>query len=150
MSKTFTPIRLLRVVARTVLVIVALFWFIFAVLSGAGQYGEGIGAVVRNLPNALPWLALFGLVVAAFRWEFVGGALVALAGLGSIVFFKAWQVPIVLLGVSFPLVVGGMALILCSYGDRVTRWRHGHPYRDNLKSGDHARTQDKPERDGGT
>lgn len=120
MSEPSRGIRILRIAARTLLVVTALVWFVFAVLSGAGQYGDGIDAVVRNLPNALPWLALLAMVAVAFRWELIGGALIALAGFGSLLFFHAWSAPIVLLGVSLPLIAAGTALIVCWYCDRLS------------------------------
>lgn len=118
MSQPLTSTRVLRITARTLLVVITLVWFVFAVLSGAGQFGEGIGALVQNLPNALPWLALSGLVAVAFYWELIGGALLTLAGFGSIVFFHAWTAPIVLFSVALPLIAAGLALIVCWYRDR--------------------------------
>ena len=112
------PTAILRPMARAVLVTLALFWFGFAVLSGAEQDGQGIGALLRNLPNALPWLGLFAIVYVAFRWEGVGGAILILAGGVAAVFFNAWDAPVVLLGVCLPLVVIGAAFIACHYLDR--------------------------------
>ncbi|WP_050932031.1 DUF7670 domain-containing protein [Aestuariivita boseongensis] len=111
-------VRILRLVVRTLLVALALFWFIFAWLSGAAEYGQGIGAVIRNLPNSVPWLFLFIIVYIAFRWELAGGILIMLAGLGSVVFFDAWAAPVVLLGVSLPLVAAGATLVACHIIDR--------------------------------
>ncbi len=118
MSSPSGKIRILLLVVRTLLAALALFWFAFALLSGSDQYGQGIGAVLRNLPNALPWLALFAFVYIAFRWELVGGILVVLAGLASMVFFNAWTAPIVLFGVALPLIAAGAALIAFDYLDR--------------------------------
>jgi hypothetical protein len=106
-------IRILRRTARVLLVLLALFWFGFALLSGVEQSGRGIGAQVRNVPNALPWLALFVVVYIAFRWELAGGILIVIAGAASILFFNALAVPVVLLTVSVPLILLGSALILC-------------------------------------
>ena len=118
MSSSPTFVRILRLGARTLLVALTLVWFSFALLSGAAEYGEGIAAVVRNLPNALPWLALFVVVYIAFRWELAGGLLVVAAGFVSVVFFDAPNSPPVLLAVSLPMVVFGFALILCWFLDR--------------------------------
>lgn len=64
-SSGITPI--LRLAVRALLLIFALFWFVFALLSGAGQHGQGIGVMLRNLPNAMPWLALFILIYIAIQ-----------------------------------------------------------------------------------
>lgn len=106
-------IRILRLAVRVLLVGLAIGWFGFALVSGVQQNGPGIGALVRNLPNALPWLALFVVVYIAFRWERVGGILIGLAGLASVVFFNAFASPVVLFGISVPLILLGGALILC-------------------------------------
>lgn len=118
MNSPSSILRFLRLVARILLVVLALFWFAFALLSGAAQYGQGIDALLRNLPNALPWLGLFVFVYIAFRWELVGGLLVVLAGFVSIFFFNAWTAPVVLFGVSLPLIAAGAGLIACHYLDR--------------------------------
>lgn len=114
-----STLQFLRLAVRSLLIVLALFWFAFALLSGAGQYGQGVGAVFRNLPNAQPWLGLFVFVYIAFRWELVGGILILLAGLVSIIFFNAWTAPVVLLGVSLPLSAAGAALIACHFLDRL-------------------------------
>lgn len=104
--------RILRFAAQALLACLALFWLGFAALSGAES---GLGGFVANLPNALPWLGLVILVAVAFRWERLGGALVVLAGVGFTVLFQAWNAPVLLLGISLPLIVLGGALIVVSY-----------------------------------
>ena len=113
MSSQSKTLRILRPLVRALLVVFALFWSVFALLSGATQSGQGIGAVLHNLPNALPWLVLVVFVYIAFRWELVGGILIALTGLVSIIFLNALSSPVVLFVISLPLVVLGGALILC-------------------------------------
>lgn len=103
----------LRYIARGVLLAVAGFWFIFALLSGAGQYGGGFSGIIKNLPNAIPWVVLFIFVYIAWRWEHIGGTLVALMGIGTIFMFDAE--PIVLLAISFPLILLGAALVASWY-----------------------------------
>lgn len=108
-------ISILRFVVRALLLTLALVLFTFASLSGAGagQFNDGFGAILRNLPNALPWLVLFVLVYIAFRWELLGGGLIVFSGLASIVFFNAFATPIVLFVVSLPLIGLGCLLIIC-------------------------------------
>jgi len=72
MVKHHTPFRMLRFIGRSVLVVTALFWFVFALLSGAELLGGGIWGIVRNSPNALPWLFMFGIVYATIRYQRIG------------------------------------------------------------------------------
>lgn len=113
--KRSTSIRVLRYSARTVLVVVALLWFGFAVLSGAEN---GVGGLLENLSNALPWLLLFAIVYIVFRWELLGGVLAMVTSVASILFFNTWTVPVVLIGVSLPIMAAGVALIICYFLDR--------------------------------
>lgn len=105
-------IRVFRVAVRTVLVFLTLFWFGFAIMSGAE---DGLSGILTNLPNALPWLGLFAIVYIAFCWELLGGALIFCAGVASIVFFNAGTAPVVLVGISLPLLAVGAVLIICHY-----------------------------------
>ncbi len=105
----------LRLTARVILAITGLFWFVFAALSGAG---DGIGGLWANLPNALPWLGLIALFFISLRWELLGGVLVLAFGLASVAVFSASAVPVVLAGLSLPVIASGVALIICHWLDR--------------------------------
>lgn len=97
----------LRYIARGILILIALTWFTFALLSGAGEGAAGISA---NVPNALPWLVLFALVGIAWKWEHIGGLLIIAAGLFSIFFFRE---PLVFFAISVPLIfLGGLFVAL--------------------------------------
>ena len=93
----------LRYTARTILVIVSSFWFVFALLSGAQTHGQGIKAILMNSPNALPWLLLGVLVFVAFKWELAGGLLVAGMGVFTVFFFNSFRSAIVFFAISVPL-----------------------------------------------
>ncbi len=110
--KRVTLIESIRFAAGTALIILALLWFSFAILSGTEH---GLGGFVSNLPNALPWLWLLAIVYVAFRWELLGSVLVLCSGIASIFFFNAGTAPVVLVGISLPLMVVGTALIVCHY-----------------------------------
>jgi hypothetical protein len=104
--------RLLRVVARGALILVCLFWFVFALLSGAEELGGGVGGVLRNSPNALPWVVLALLIALAFRFERAGGAMIVLAGgLAALQFnaVQAWQTMAL---IPLPVVLCGVALFV--------------------------------------
>lgn len=104
-------IRTLRYGARTILLIVTTFWFVFALLSGAEQYGGGFGGVVRNSPNALPWLVLYLINIVAWKYELIGGALLIACGLFATFAFDVLKgnwgvlwiavVPLFILGTTF-------------------------------------------------
>ena len=70
----------LRCFTRTILLIISVFWFVFALLSGSADYGGGLKGILMNSPNALPWLLLLFLVYIAFKWELVAGVLIGLMG----------------------------------------------------------------------
>jgi hypothetical protein len=104
--------RLLRVVARGALILVCLFWFVFALLSGAEELGGGLGGILRNSPNALPWVVLALLIALAFRFERAGGAMIVLAGgLAALQFnaVQAWQAMVL---IPLPVVLCGVALFV--------------------------------------
>ena len=84
-----------------------LIWFIFALLSGAEQ----AGGVLRNSPNALPWVGLAILVAVAFRYERLGGGLIVAAGLFAAVYLDALAVWQVMVLIPLPLILFGGALI---------------------------------------
>lgn len=65
--------------------------FVFALLSGAEEYGGGIEGIVLNSPNALPWLVLLVVVFIAWKWEKIGGMLLIALSVLFTVFFNAWQ-----------------------------------------------------------
>lgn len=118
MSDSPPGVWFLRIFARTWLALVTLFWLCFAATSGAEPGLEGL---VANLHNAWPWMGLLVLLFVAFRWEFVGGALVVAAGLWTVVFFNAWTQPLVLFIISVPIIAAGSAFMLCHILDTSKR-----------------------------
>ena len=69
-----------RNIARYAMLTIGVLIFVFALVSGAEEYGGGLQGVVKNSPNALPWVALLVIVFIAWRWELVGGTLIILVG----------------------------------------------------------------------
>ena len=116
MNKVKT-IKYLRFITRTILLVVSIFWFVFALLSGSCEYGGSPKGIIMNSPNALPWLFLFLLVYISWKEELIGGSLILLMGLMTIMFFKTYQQLIVFLLVSLPLILLGGFLIICYYLD---------------------------------
>jgi hypothetical protein len=111
-EKTIKIARWLRYVARTVLVIASVFWFVFALFSGAEGFGEGMKGVLINSPNALPWLLLFVLVWVVWKWELIGGILISVFGLVTVFFFDTYEEVISFLIISLPLILLGGSLIV--------------------------------------
>jgi len=105
----------MRCTAKAVLTAVAAFWLVFALLSGAGSYGGGVRGIIMNSPNALPWVVFLGVIYVAWRWELVGGALVAGTGLFTVFAFDTLRSPPVFFLLSFPLAVLGGCLIAGRY-----------------------------------
>ena len=111
----------LRYSARTVLAIAAMFWFVFALLSGSEEYGGGIKGLILNSPNALPWLLLGVLVYVAFKWELVGGLLIAGMGGLTVFFFHAYKSAFVFFAIPVPLILLGCFLIVSWYLTKQTQ-----------------------------
>ncbi|MBN2457906.1 hypothetical protein JXB31_02120 [Candidatus Woesearchaeota archaeon] len=125
-SKRKKTARCLRYTARAILLIVAIFWFVFALLSGSERFGGGIRGIVMNSPNALPWLILFAFTYVAWRWELVGGSLIALIGFITIFMFDAFEEPFVLIAISLPLIMLGGSFITSWYLTRKKEPKHKH------------------------
>ena len=101
-----------RFTIRILLLLVAAFWFVFALLSGAESYGGGLRGILMNSPNALPWLLLFALVYIVWKWELIGGILITLAGLATIFAFDTYEHIWTFLTISLPLlIIGGISII---------------------------------------
>ena len=80
-NKQIRTANLLRNIARYTLLVIGVLLFLFALASGADGYGGGIHGIIKNSPNALPWLALLIFLVIAWKWELVGGILITVLGL---------------------------------------------------------------------
>lgn len=79
---------ILRNIARYSLLVLGILVFIFALLSGSESYGGGITGIIKNSPNAIPWLILLILVFVAWKWELIGGIIITLLGISMIYFFN--------------------------------------------------------------
>lgn len=75
-------------VARYGLLLLSALLFLFALFSGAEEYGGGFKGIVLNSPNAWPWLALILLVLFAWKNEFLGGILITALGLYFVYYFN--------------------------------------------------------------
>jgi len=88
MNNNIKKANILRNIARYFLLFISILVFVFALLSGSEDYGGGINGIIKNNPNALPWLTLIGLVLVAWKWELIGGIIISLLGLVLVYFFN--------------------------------------------------------------
>jgi hypothetical protein len=113
---------ILRYIARAVLSVFVTLLFIFALLSGAEQQGGGVMGVIKNSPNALPWLLLLVLVYVAWRWELLGGALIIVFGIGAVFSFNLLEQEwLVFSIIGLPLFVLGGMFIAAHFLDKGKR-----------------------------
>jgi len=76
--------------------------------------GGGIKEILKNSPNALPWLILVILVIIAWKWELVGGILITLLGLFALGFFGIFSHNLLvgtLIISLIPIVLGSFLII---------------------------------------
>ena len=86
-EKNLLLAKYLRGIARYTLLVVFSLVFIFALLSGSGDYGGGIKGIIQNSPNSAPWLIFLVLLFIAWKWELIGGILITLLGFGAMYYF---------------------------------------------------------------
>ena len=77
----------LRGIARYTLLVVLSLAFIFAILSGSGDYGGGIKGIIKNSMNGAPWLIMLIILYVAWKWELIGGIILIGLGLFAMYFF---------------------------------------------------------------
>lgn len=99
---------------RIIFLFVTLFWGVFALLSGAEAYGNGFMAVLKNSPNALPWLGLLIINWIAWKYPKTGGILVLAVAVFLSFFFNMWSSRgVFLLALVFlPLVITGVLFLM--------------------------------------
>ena len=78
-----------RNIARYTLLSIGALLFVFALFSGAESFGGGFMGVIKNSPNAAPWLGLLVFVFIAWKWELFGGISITALGI-----FVTWYMSI--------------------------------------------------------
>lgn len=101
--------------AKIILLIVAIFWFVFALLSGSADYGGGLRGILMNSPNAIPWAILLGVTYLAWKKELIGGIIIVVLGIATMFAFNTFREMITFLLISFTLILLGAALIVSWY-----------------------------------
>ena len=95
----------IAVFVKYLLLVIAIFWLGFALLSGSENSG-----FFKNIPNSLPWVLLLIFVLIAFRKQVLGGVLIILFGIFTIIFFSALEFIWILFIISLPIIILGGAL----------------------------------------
>lgn len=80
-----------RISARILGVVFGVLLFVFALISGAEEYGNDFWAVLKNSPNALPWLIYLLIVLIAWKRELIGGLLLVVFGIFFLFFFGVFD-----------------------------------------------------------
>ena len=110
--------RLMRYVARFVGVVWAGWWTLFGVMCGIG---EGMGSIGTLMHAAVPGLVFAASLVVAWKWELVGGIILAAEGgivaVGYPVMvrgrFPASTVITMLLTMAAPPLAAGILFVIC-------------------------------------
>ena len=87
-NRALKTANILRNIARYSLLVIGILVFIFALLSGSEDYGGGFKGIIKNSPNALPWLLLLVLIYVAWKWELIGGIIITILGFIMLYFFN--------------------------------------------------------------
>ena len=110
----------LKKVSLIILLVFNSLIFIFALISGAQELGVGLIGVLKNSPNTLPWLIMFGFIYVAWKWERIGGTLITAAGLLTVLAFDTYKNVLSFLLISLPFIILG-SLILVSWYIRLRK-----------------------------
>ncbi len=109
----FVSFSRLRFCCKIALIVLLVFWFTFALLSGAAKFGGGIRGVLLNVPNAVPWAILVGIVGATWKRDFFGSVVILGIGIGSV--FILYKTTFTLIGISLPITGIGVLLLLSCF-----------------------------------
>jgi hypothetical protein len=121
-ENTLRIANILRNIARYTLLIAGTAVFLFALASGAEEAGGGVQGLLKNAPNALPWLALLLFLLLAWKRELPGGILIILTGVALLIFFvlMANRFYFAVLLVTLLIILLGVFFILSWYLRRKT------------------------------
>jgi hypothetical protein len=96
----------------TILAIIFMIMFSFDVFGGDEPLGRKLlGFLMHNIPP----LILTGILLIAWKWELVGGALFIIAAIGGSIYFKAFSGNFGILIVMAPFLIVGILFILHNY-----------------------------------
>jgi len=99
-------------IPRIILLVFSILIFLFALLSGAENYGGGIKGVLLNSPNALPWLILLILVYFSWKNEKIGGWLLIIIAIFFTFQFDAYESIIAFSILILPILISGILFLI--------------------------------------
>lgn len=106
---------------KRILKILLVIWisiiFVFALLSGSEEYGGGLEGILKNSPNALPWVVVLGVLYLTRKRDLEGGVLLVLLGIGAIL-IGMYESLVIILCIPLPLISVGVFLLISWYTDR--------------------------------
>lgn len=73
---------------KIILLVMSLLIFAFALMSGSEGFGGGITGIIKNSPNALPWLILLIVNYINYRNELIGGSIIIAFGIVANLYFN--------------------------------------------------------------
>lgn len=79
-------------IARLLLTFIVVTVISFALISGAEDFGGGIDGIIKNSPNALPWVPLLIGLILAWKNAYWGGILFTILGIAALLIFTTGPV----------------------------------------------------------
>ena len=111
-------IKTLAISLKILILVLSVLVFLFALFSGAGEYGGGFTGILKNSPNAIPWLVLFLFVFILWKRELAGGVLLCVFSIFTVFMFDVFDDNLgVFFIISLPLLAAGAFFIF--YGIRI-------------------------------
>jgi hypothetical protein len=107
-----------RFAAGIVAVIYAGLFTAFALMSGSGD-AEGGGSLLSNLPNLLPWLPVWAILLAAWKNSAAGAVLFLFLAAASTMFFHTYRGIFPFLLISAPLIIISALFLIVSRQERM-------------------------------
>ena len=105
-------IKTFEIALKIFILVLSVLIFLFALFSGADEYGGGFTGILKNSPNAIPWLVLFVFVFVLWKWELAGGILLCAFSIFTVFMFDVFDDNIgVFFIISLPLFLTGTFFI---------------------------------------
>jgi hypothetical protein len=107
----------MRYIARVLALIWACWWTFFGLIAGAGE-GYGPSGILAHA--AVPGLVFLVAAVIAWRWEVIGGILLLLEGLATLIVFWFSRTAEGFLTLTSPPLVAGLLFLAISLRARMS------------------------------
>ena len=107
-----------RTIAAIMAFIYAGLFTAFALMSGAGNT-EGGGSLLSNMPNLLPWLTVWAVLLAAWKNSTAGAVLFLGLAAAFTMFFHTYRGIFPFLLISAPLIIISALFLIVSRQERM-------------------------------